>query len=875
MSADVNAEASASILTKRQAQGAKDLELSEVSDNYGRLKLWGVESRALRTGRGSLDDSLRNNEKLRSVLLDLLNDLKEAIGLPTLSARRDDAVNPGAISPAGNYDQDSSSGTGSATEYSGNETSKLRPKTTKIQRLITIIFGYIASLYRLSRSLRRTTVHEKYIRSVSKGSDESPFAPLDQAHIGNKFPLACHVLVRRLGLANTRRRQQLKYRDEHPPLPGQDTWSLANAGPSRFNSQGTGLSDLTTDGSESGNVSALSLGTPSKASHQSLTTVARSVLRDDASLSGERNTVYATSQSVGGSTGLRIPDVPTVADGQTTFKCPYCHAELETVNMKERGLWKHEWLYHEKQLHQRTWICRNGCDQKFKSSQLLKDHIIHDHPGTFSESQLPILVNMCERAADPDERESCSMCGQEMNIVALRVHVASHLEDIALFVLPRGTDEDKTDADSNYASSSLQQVNDFDNDDHASIPLTAESSAAKATDNGGKAASSGNIGSGLVGSADSRVGPPERDRPVAGQGIRGIDNGEAGHDQDIPQHQAPTTTANSPYALAALTTAFVGATAITSQATSGRLFRGSAKEGPVPPESDATTVKRPLTSSKHIPSDLSCLVLYEPLAPNYHKQAIRINDDGNKFWAPPNRKNAYHRDKAAARLFRWKGRKMTDITAGNFNKEYSPYGVATVFTQYSDTEHLLAVTFDAGKKDVAEEYGGWKILSFDRIPLDGAKQPYLSSVGVAGPKKGLAAPGSPAWMPQLLPKIYDYDSQPGSNEPQPVSAGLIDEEQRGMVVTVFLDPENKKGSTEPLLDALQNGHYGPFYGPQIPNPAAIGGRIALPGAAQTRSPLYSKPLVKSLFPKQVLFKGGRPFLFEAANLDHPEHPKHL
>ena len=34
-----------------------------------------------------------------------------------------------------------------------------------------------------------------------------------------------------------------------------------------------------------------------------------------------------------------------------------------------------------------------------------------------------------------------------------------------------------------------------------------------------------------------------------------------------------------------------------------------------------------------------------------------------------------------------------------------------------------------------------------------------------------------------------------------------------MVVTVFLDPNDKKGSNEPLLDRLQSGGYGPFYGP--------------------------------------------------------------
>lgn len=72
------------LLTSRKAQGAEDIDLTEVSDNYGRLNVWGADSGALRTGRGSLDDIIRANENLRSILLDILGDLKEAIGIGTL-----------------------------------------------------------------------------------------------------------------------------------------------------------------------------------------------------------------------------------------------------------------------------------------------------------------------------------------------------------------------------------------------------------------------------------------------------------------------------------------------------------------------------------------------------------------------------------------------------------------------------------------------------------------------------------------------------------------------------------------------------------------------------------------------------------------------
>lgn len=50
-----------------------DVPMPRFSDEYGRLGVWGRNSQADCTGRGSLDDNLRSDSKLRSIVLDLLS----------------------------------------------------------------------------------------------------------------------------------------------------------------------------------------------------------------------------------------------------------------------------------------------------------------------------------------------------------------------------------------------------------------------------------------------------------------------------------------------------------------------------------------------------------------------------------------------------------------------------------------------------------------------------------------------------------------------------------------------------------------------------------------------------------------------------------
>ena len=95
------------------------------------------------------------------------------------------------------------------------------------------------------------------------------------------------------------------------------------------------------------------------------------------------------------------------------------------------------------------------------------------------------------------------------------------------------------------------------------------------------------------------------------------------------------------------------------------------------------------------------------------------------------------------------------------------HSAATVFTQNPDTPHLLVVPFDARRRDVLTYPGAWRPLTFRHIPIQNTQHTY-SAVLANGDQQHIAAGGSPRWMPQLLPRVYDDQSRSTR-----IQAGLI------------------------------------------------------------------------------------------------------
>ncbi|KFY11671.1 hypothetical protein V491_07104 [Pseudogymnoascus sp. VKM F-3775] len=455
------------------------ISLSRFNDEYGRFGVWGGDSGADRMGRGSLDDVLRNDSKTASIIAELLEnlnyDLNICISLVKASADQDQMKSHDEQAWLSDEESSVSSQSDTSDFKAG---SRVPSKTQRILRLLAIIVDHIQSLFQVSALLRRPTISNKYLRSVSKKTAtemESPFYNLDLAHIiekrrfwinqqkwgvpVGKNEVEGNCLIQRLATANVKRREQLHYWQAHPaqrsvvklpcePIDLDTIITTPNPNPTQQLPEKAGPES--------------EISKPSHSTKRSFSTIVKSDLNDSATFSGRPQTEYVPSTK-SGEYILGVPPVLEVIDESPTFKCPYCSTTLDAKAMLQRDLWKkhvfrdlrpylctfeqcenpeklyltrHDWIYHETQMHRRQWICASCSQQKFSSRSDMKIHFMEKHAGQFPESQIMTMVDISERPMDDDEGADCPICLATLSLSALRIHLATHLEELALFVLP-------------------------------------------------------------------------------------------------------------------------------------------------------------------------------------------------------------------------------------------------------------------------------------------------------------------------------------------------------------------------------------------------------------------------------------------------------
>ncbi|THX96308.1 hypothetical protein D6D03_08817 [Aureobasidium pullulans] len=479
----------------------------EAKDEYSRLRIWGEQTYAVlpQKARRSLDAQLRDDEETKNIITGTLKRLSDHITRAGLTLKATKCI----IS-----DQAADDAYVSSSSSDGSQPEQDNIYGAKAEKGLAAVYGGITSLYRIAALLRRPRITNKYLKSRNRrvpinllvssldytritdkvrfwrgymtdrvaGDDELGVTENDlqlRRELGDHQLSDIEFLCQRLTRANTLRREQFDYWTEHPDVP--ESYRLDDT----LRSQGTATTPSRDESSKEvldRSKAAAPRSVFSTSARTTFSSVGHTTIQDDRTRVSRPRTRYAAS-NVAGSNATRVPDIPRCPPEETEFECPFCHTELDWAKMQDRTTWKrhvfrdlrpyvctfencheserlfvtrHDWICHEQQMHRRRWICPEGCTEDSNSKAAIVEHIRKHHSSGLEEHQISIVADMCEREIDVTEWEQCLICLKKMSLHGLQQHLATHLEEIALFILPIQADEDQTESGNNSATSEYQ-----------------------------------------------------------------------------------------------------------------------------------------------------------------------------------------------------------------------------------------------------------------------------------------------------------------------------------------------------------------------------------------------------------------------------------
>ncbi|KAI5810624.1 hypothetical protein BZA77DRAFT_347635 [Pyronema omphalodes] len=484
----------------------------------GQLQVWAENVGAhRRNSKLSLDYKLREASRYRAHVKVLLVDLKvvleEALGLLT-----------GELKPPQKNDSAGSNEPGATDDDS--DSSDDEPEEDVITATADEVGHSISSLFRLTANIQNLASRDRMERI--ERIDVSAFGPYDINHVRDKYGLAddAQYLIERLGKANTKRRQLLKYNEQHHDKiagrrrddtgnPG-DTESTAGEEPDHQDEKGKGVErqDMVGFSEED-----YSFGEGPTTMQTTVSTVYEGNVpssfeyheRDDDARSetGFTETSYATSAGpTSSSDKLRVPAPPNGYSDEP-FQCPYCF-KIVTNQGSNYMSWqkhvfrdirpyvctfrncsqasrlyssRHEWFHHEREFHRREWACEH-CDEVSSSSQDFKDHITKRHRHLLRIESIAVLVDRSERVVESSQ--PCPLCPETLTPKRLQRHLGKHMQQIALFVLPGSLQEDEEEEGENVEETKDEDIDDEDDNGSAGSDNGSQESGSKVEDDGGE-----------------------------------------------------------------------------------------------------------------------------------------------------------------------------------------------------------------------------------------------------------------------------------------------------------------------------------------------------------------------------------------------------
>ncbi|KAK4222189.1 hypothetical protein QBC38DRAFT_427754 [Podospora fimiseda] len=472
------------LLVHKNAKNESPQDSQKLVDQFGRFKIWTEQTGATLETTGSLQETLQNDETLHTSVAGVLHQLKSlittALALPASS-------NSAGLAPADHEDAEFTSDSEFSTDSQQEEIGELprpRRQVSRLSLVLSHIFEQIGLLYHYSAIFRRPRLNGRYLPSKAQAhAQEVPF--FEHSHVQERlrtwsgkefsdFSFDMNVLTWRLATANTRRREQLRYWKGHPL--GQNVDHESDAYPvhpeaSRRNQPAP--SETTSRRSRPTTVNTYS-------------SVALSAIYESKTVAGPSRTEYSASKFGDlGNSSIRVPRLPVEVNSSSIFECPYCRMMLQSEEMRVRNTWKRhvfrdlrpyvctitqctnpekmyatrrEWVYHEMQMHRRQWTCRI-CRIHHQSAEEMSLHVQACHVEIWGEQDISAVLAASEGPLDAEQMQQCPFCSDSHPVSILMDHIAGHLEQLALFVLPTDDEEQPASTDS-AALSSLNSAED-------------------------------------------------------------------------------------------------------------------------------------------------------------------------------------------------------------------------------------------------------------------------------------------------------------------------------------------------------------------------------------------------------------------------------
>ncbi|KAJ5354972.1 uncharacterized protein N7496_012184 [Penicillium cataractarum] len=316
--------------------------------------------------------------------------------------------------------------------------------TSEVQMIYQEVHDTIGNLFQLSMIIRKPAQHDR-LRGT-KRSDAAGFEPFDMQHVLNKYPQAEPSVLERLGLAISQRRAILRYRERHHLKLGK---GLERAIEDRSDAVSTKMSD----------------------------TVATNFVEQPPTHVGfdSQSLVSQTSYAqtlLNGEEGMVLPPLPAESEDGTPFECPYCFVIISISG-------DNQWARHVFD-DLMPYICVfPDCSTPYRLYESRREWFFH-------------LQNQHSVPIDSGGQLNCPLCSSSVTTgKPFEKHVARHLEELALFALPRsqpqvnpnlsdeefiGDNRARADSDSNHGS--LYRVREYTNEQS---PLTEETLRASDT----------------------------------------------------------------------------------------------------------------------------------------------------------------------------------------------------------------------------------------------------------------------------------------------------------------------------------------------------------------------------------------------------------